>query len=101
LEGWIEISEVGTTLVLRIGGELDMATRNRIEPAVLASIETAGAVTIDLAELSFCDSSGLALLVEADSRATARGVTFSIKNVPPAIRRLLHITGLDRKITVG
>src|SRR5436190_22697450 len=65
MHGWIEVSEPGTVLVLRIGGELDLESRDPVERAVLAAVVSMGAATLDLAELTFCDSNGVAMLVAA------------------------------------
>jgi ABC-type transporter Mla MlaB component len=62
---WIDASEENGTLVLRVCGELDMASRDAIEPALLAAVTSVSTVILDLHDLSFCDSCGLATFVNA------------------------------------
>ena len=69
VRGWIEVSESGAALVLRIGGELDAASRISIEPEVMAATVSAGSVVIDLEALTFCDSSGIAMFIAAQTNA--------------------------------
>ncbi len=79
---------------MRPCGELDTASRDPIERAVLAAVVSTSAVTLDLAELTFCDSNGVAMLVAAHEKATAEGTTLTIRNAQPNVRRVFEITGL-------
>jgi anti-sigma B factor antagonist len=100
VDGWIEISEVGATLLLKVFGELDVATRASIEPALMTAIDSAGPIVMDLEGLTFCDSSGLATLIAAHERATARGASFAVRNAPPSVRRLFEIANLGDTIAL-
>jgi anti-anti-sigma factor len=44
------------------------------------------------------DSTGLRLLVQADSRARESGQRLAIVRGPEAVHRVLEITGLDAKL---
>jgi anti-sigma B factor antagonist len=98
VRGWIEVSESGAALVLRIGGELDAATRDSIEPALLSAIASAGSVIVDLAELTFCDSHGVSMFLTANEHAKSRGTAFAIRELRPPVRRVFEITNLDSVI---
>jgi anti-sigma B factor antagonist len=100
VNGWIEVSEQGATLVLRIGGELDAASCKAIEPTMTAAIASAGAVIVDLGDLTFCDSSGVGLLIGSHTKAVAGGTALAIRNVRPPVRRIFEITNLDDVITL-
>jgi anti-sigma B factor antagonist len=95
VNGWIEVSEQGATLILRIGGELDTASCKVIEPTISTAVETAGSVIIDLAELTFCDSSGVGLFIATHAKAASSGTSLAIRNVRPPVRRIFEITNLD------
>ena len=101
VHGWVEVSEPGDMLVLRICGELDVQTRDSIEPAVIAAIASADSVVVDLAGLTFCDSHGLAMFIAAHEKASSDGTRFSIRQLSPTVRRLFSITGLDKVIDIG
>jgi len=98
VNGWIEVSEQGATLVLRIGGELDAASSRSLEPTISTAIATAGSVIIDLSELTFCDSSGVGLFIAAHTKAVNDGTALVIRNVRPPVRRIFEITNLDAVI---
>jgi anti-anti-sigma factor len=97
---WIEVSEVGINLVLRIGGELDRETCGSIEPALMAAVVSARSILIDLARVTFCDSTGLATLIATHEKATANGAALAIRHVPPKVQRLFEITGTDEVIEI-
>lgn len=53
---------------------------------------------LDLSQVSFFDSSGLAVLVGIQHRARARGITLALANPRPYMSEILRITGLDRAL---
>lgn len=91
---WVERTDENGVLVLRICGELDMVTCKPIESAITAAIETVPAVVLDLSELTFCDSSGLAMFVMARENAAERSVAWSMRNPRASVRRVFEIVGL-------
>jgi anti-sigma B factor antagonist len=97
---WAEASEEHGTIVLRICGELDTASRDAIEWALLAAVTSAPAVTIDLHDLFFCDSCGLATFVTVQNKANAQGTELLVRDPRPEIRRLFNISGVDRVVTI-
>jgi anti-anti-sigma factor len=82
-----------------LAGELDIATHGDAD-VVLRDVQDAGSplVVLDLRELKFMDSTGLRLLVQADSRARESGQRLAIVRGPEAVHRVLEITGLDAKL---
>ena len=50
---------------------------------------------VDLADVTFLDSTGIAVLVAANKRASERATEFTIRNAAPNVRRVFEITGLD------
>jgi anti-anti-sigma factor len=87
--------------VLAVGGELDIATTAALRLEIVKILSaTTTPVIIDLSGVSFCDASGLALLVGAQRRAKADGRTVVLAGPRPNVLKLLHITGLDRAFTI-
>ena len=58
-------------------------------------------VTVDLGALTFMDPSGLAALISTGRPAEAAGLSFRLQRVPPAILRLLALTGIDAILTIN
>ena len=79
----------------RLSGELDLATVREMR-AMLATLPVDGnPVTLDLADLSFMDSTGLHAF-EQYARTLNGANSLVLENVPHHIRRLFEITGVDR-----
>jgi anti-sigma B factor antagonist len=91
--------------VIALDGELDIAStpslRERLHAALAdaAAASTGPRVVVDLSGVTFCDASGLALLVDA-RRRTGPGGTVVLAGPRPQLLRLLRVTGLDRVFTV-
>jgi anti-sigma B factor antagonist len=93
----VEVSESGAALVLRISGELDLSTRISIEQALLSALDSASNVILDLRDLTFCDSSGVAMFCNAYQKATTQGATLTFRNVTSPVRRVFTIAGVDER----
>jgi anti-sigma B factor antagonist len=94
----IEVSGSGTALIVEIDGDLDVASRNSTEARLFAAIDSANAVIIDLAAVTFCDSSGVAMFIALAQKAEAHGISLSMRNTPRNVRRIFEIANLDHEI---
>ncbi|NJP35534.1 STAS domain-containing protein [Micromonospora thermarum] len=85
----------GDTARLRLSGELDLSTAAELN-AVLDRLAAAGAhrFLVDLSDLTFCDSTGIAAFVRADNRAAARGGWLRLTGATGRVHRVLQVTGL-------
>ncbi|MFB9239464.1 STAS domain-containing protein [Plantactinospora siamensis] len=81
--------------VVRLVGECDLAVRDQFTSAVLAALDGAPCVVIDLADLRFMDSSGIHVLVVGHQTALERGHRLYVRNAGGAVARVLALTGLD------
>jgi anti-anti-sigma factor len=84
---------------LRLSGELDIASLQRLQGAV-DDVLAAGAqrVQIDLSELTFVDSSGLRQFILIASRAAAEGWALSLIRPTGASLAVFELTGADRNL---
>ena len=66
----LKAQEEGGALVLYLSGELDVTTADQIRSAIDAAVGSdTERLIIDLADLQFMDSSGIALIVSVAQRA--------------------------------
>ena len=56
-------------VLIRLSGEVDLSWSQQVRHAVLAALEDNPAVGVELSEVSYIDSSGIAALVEGFQRA--------------------------------
>ena len=97
------MSDVGARLEIsasstgwEVSGEIDAHTAPTLA-AAMAKLPT-GVATIDMAGVSFMDSSGLRVLIEAATRARDGGGDLVIANPTPGIIRLVEISGLGGQL---
>ncbi|MEV4202545.1 STAS domain-containing protein [Micromonospora globbae] len=80
---------------LRLTGELDMSTAEEFNAAV-DRLTAAGErrLLVDLTELTFCDSTGIAAFLRGDHRAAAEGGWLRLTGASGAVDRVLRLTGV-------
>jgi anti-sigma B factor antagonist len=92
----------GPTTTLRVAGEVDLATADELSQAATAALESGTqTLVIDLAEVTFLDSTGLAVLVAVTNRTTADSVSLTIRDPAPRVRNVINITGLGRFLPIS
>jgi anti-sigma B factor antagonist len=86
--------------LLRPSGELDLATVELFRREVQAALATEPAdLVVDLTDVSFLDSSGIAVLAAALKAQRARDAAFVVTNPQPIVQRALELVGLGTLIT--
>lgn len=97
----ITTRDAETGPVLEITGDLDHHTAPELRKAVDSLTVAAGQlVVLDLADLDFCDSSGISALLSARSAAVEQGGHIALAAVPANTSRILGIVGLDRVFAI-
>ena len=89
------VTNDGATTVVVVSGELDLATRDELR-AALAPL--AGKIVVDLADVTFLDSSCIGVLAGAGQRLREDGGELHVRNPADVPRRALEITGLGGMI---
>jgi anti-sigma B factor antagonist len=94
------LAERGDALVLSLAGELDLYTEPALREALRGAVERAPKrLVVDLAEVTFVDSTVLGALVAARSQLGG-GDAFALAAPGLEVRRALEVSGLDRHFTV-
>ena len=86
-------------LVVRVSGDLDLATSPRFSEALAAAAATRH-VVIDLTGCTFLDSSGVRALAQAARKIPEGERRVDVVAGSPGVRRVLEITGVDRMVPV-
>jgi anti-sigma B factor antagonist len=92
----IRAGQEGDDYIIRLIGELDMAGAGAVETTlVMAEATSAPRILLDIDELSFIDSSGLAVLMRAQHRAGHNGRRLQMTRGVGHVADMLRLTALD------
>ena len=82
-------------IIATLSGELDVACTPVLREQLLSVLRPAGSrLVVDLSKVSFCDASGLAVLVRTARRATLLGGSLRLVAPSPAVAVALRLSGL-------
>ncbi|MQA78700.1 MAG: STAS domain-containing protein [Streptosporangiales bacterium] len=87
-------------IVIALHGELGVATNSALREQLLRALHRTDRLILDLAAVTRCDISTLAVLVGTQRRARLLGTTFHLAAPGPELAALLNVTGLDRSLTI-
>jgi anti-sigma B factor antagonist len=90
----IEELSKGGRCVLRLHGELDMASARELESILCSRAVTHREVLVELTGLSFMDSMGIRAILAGHAACSARGHRLIATGASPRLRRVLETTGL-------
>ncbi|MEU5686004.1 STAS domain-containing protein [Streptomyces venezuelae] len=83
--------------VLQIIGDLDHYTAPELRDVLpTLGLRPGDRLVLDLAEMHFCDSSGITALLAARNHAQAADADIALAAVPANTLRILRIVGLDQ-----
>ena len=91
---------VGSWGVVRLGGEVDLSWSQQVRRAVLDALSAHAKVAVDLAKVSYIDSSGIAALVEGFQSARGKGQSFVLIEVSDAVLAVLRLARLDKVFSI-
>jgi anti-anti-sigma factor len=81
---------------VRVTGELDIATADQAYAYLRDVVDSqTGPVTMNLADLTFCDAAGLGVLARAAGYAKRSGSSLKLTAARPSLLRIMRITGMD------
>jgi anti-sigma B factor antagonist len=87
--------------IATLRGDLDVACTPVLREQLLAVLKPgASRLIVDLSKVSFCDASGLAVLVSTGRRATLLGGTLRLVAPSPAVAVALRLSGLLRQFDI-
>jgi anti-sigma B factor antagonist len=95
----IDTDERPGVSVVALTGELDIAEISVVEKALAAAEENRQSILVlDLRGLTFIDSSGLRMVLEADMRARREARRLFVVPGPDAVHRVFLIALLDKRL---
>lgn len=95
----IALSEQGSSTMIRLDGEWDLAAQEAARRVVCPVLARQPArVVLDLSGLTFIDSSGVHVLIEFVKRAVRLKIELAIIPGPPAVQRIFDVCELTARL---
>jgi len=96
----VTVTDRGHDVVIEVAGELDFGTMDTLLEVVQPPVGEGRSVVLDLAELGFCDSTGLGALVRLHKQAQDAGGALCLARVRPQIMSTIRLTMLHRLLVI-
>ena len=88
-------------VIAEVTGDIDMSTVPRLRERLFELADTGQPLIVDLNRITFIDSAGLGVLVSTARRAHVHGGSLHAVCSRPQTRKLLWLTGVDRRIPLS
>ena len=85
----------GNYTIITLTGEIDLQTSPKARELILQTLKNKQHVLIEMAEVEYIDSSGIASLVEGFQDAKSRKLHFGLVNISTATQQVLALARLD------
>ncbi len=98
----LELKVIKDTLLVQIGGELDILAADRIRQEIdrVMQARKIQKLILDLEEISFMDSAGLGVILGRYKKISAVGGKMYIVRAHPGIRKILELAGVHKLVTL-
>lgn len=100
--GQVVYEDKGSTLVIRVGGEIDhhsaVSVRTGLDERIAS--DRPQRVLLELSRVDFMDSSGLGLIMGRYALVTKYGGSFAVLDPSSAVLKIIRLAGMERMITI-
>ncbi len=86
--------------IVLLTGEIDLESSPQARKILLDTVDHCTKILIDMASVTYIDSSGIATLVETFQRAKKKGIYVAFICLNPAVVRVLSLARLDKVFTI-
>ena len=95
-----DITEIEDKLVVKLAGDVDLEHCVNVRALLLDAVARGKDLLVDLSEVTYLDSSGIANLIETLQAAGRNGTAFKLFSASPQIWRVLELARLDKVFTI-
>jgi anti-sigma B factor antagonist len=92
----INTTKSGVWTVISASGEVDLHHSTDLRIEIIRQLDGGESVLLDMAAVSYIDSSGIAAMAQALSHARGKGLDFALVQPNQAVMRVLQLTRLDK-----
>jgi anti-anti-sigma factor len=85
---------------LYVEGDVDLSNSSQLRKTILSALKTSPCVIVNLANVSYIDSSGIAALVEGLQYANSHDKNFRLKQLSSHVKSIIELARLDQVFTI-
>ncbi len=93
---FIHFEKTESLCVIFVSGEVDLSNSAEVRKTILGALKTTPEVKVNLQQVDYIDSSGIAAMVEGLQFANSNGKTFSLTQPSAQVRSILELARLDQ-----
>ena len=87
-------------VILSLAGEVDLSSASELRRLILEHVNAGSSTLVNLAAVTYIDSSGIACLVEGHQAAKRKGSRFGLLRASEAVLSVLALARLDKVLAL-
>ena len=92
----VNVRQRGSTTIVDVDGQITFESTPALRERIFIALKSKNAVVVNLAQVAYMDSSGIATLVEGLKAAQAHKATFGLCGLTKNTRNVLELVRLDK-----
>lgn len=96
----IKFEKVDDGCIVYATGDIDLSNSHMLRKTLLAALKTNQKVYVDLSDVNYIDSSGIASLVEGLQFSKSHDKTFLLKSPSSQVSAIMELARLDKVFTI-
>lgn len=99
-EEFIRFDKTDSLCTIYVAGEVDLSNSAEVRKTILSALKTTAAVKVNLSQVEYIDSSGIAAMVEGLQFANSNGRTFCLTEPSKQVSSILELARLDQVFNI-
>lgn len=96
----IRFEKLGDDCIIYATGEIDLSNSQGLRKTILAALKSSQKLSVDLSEVDYIDSSGIASLVEGLQFSKSNNKKFVLTNPSKQVKAIMELARLDKVFTI-
>ena len=96
----IRFEKLDDGCIIYATGEIDLSNSQGLRKTILAALKSSQKVSVDLSEVNYIDSSGIASLVEGLQFSKSNNKEFVLTNPSKQVKAIMELARLDKVFTI-
>jgi len=92
----VNVRQKGSATIVDVDGQITFESTPALREKIFGALKNRNAVLVNLAQVAYMDSSGIATLVEGLKAAQAQKATFGLYGLTKNTRNVLELVRLDK-----